>query len=49
LRLVLEDVGGIVVPSQVELPRVYEEMTPEKQERKNAVLKQELQELLLGK
>jgi chromate reductase len=49
LRLVLEDVGGIVVPSQVELPRVYEEMTPEKQERKNAVLKQELQELFLGK
>lgn len=48
LRLVLEDVGGIVVPSQVELPRIHE-MTPEKEERKNAVLKQELQELLSGK
>lgn len=47
LRLVLEDLGGIVVPSQVEIPKVFES-TPEKEERKNNILKQELQELLSG-
>lgn len=45
LRLVIEDVGGVVVLTQVEVPKVYES-TPEKEERKNSVLKQELQELL---
>jgi NAD(P)H-dependent FMN reductase len=45
LRPVLQDVGAIVVPSQLEIPRVHEEMTPEKLEQKNATLKQELQEL----
>jgi chromate reductase len=44
LRLVLEDLGGIVVPTQVEIPKVFEN-TSEKEERKNSVLKQELLEL----
>jgi chromate reductase, NAD(P)H dehydrogenase (quinone) len=45
LRLVLEDLGAIVVPSQIEISRVFES-TPEKEKRKNDILKQELQELL---
>jgi chromate reductase, NAD(P)H dehydrogenase (quinone) len=45
LRTILEDLGGIVVQSQVEVARVYES-TPEKEERKQAILEQELQELL---
>lgn len=45
LRTVLQDVGGIVVPSQLGIPRIYE-MTPEKEENKQVVLKQMLHELL---
>ena len=45
LRPVLEDVGAIVVPTQVEFPRAFE-TSPEKEESKNTLLKQELQELL---
>ncbi len=45
LRTVLEDVGAIVVPSELVLPRVFES-TPEKEENKRIVLKQALKELL---
>ena len=45
LRMVLEDVGGVVVSPQVEVPRVHE-FTLEKEERKMAALKEELQALL---
>ncbi len=45
LRVVLEDVGAIVVPSELGIPRVFES-TPEKEENKGVVLKQALKELL---
>lgn len=45
LRTVLKDVGGIVVPTQVEVARVHEPSL-EQEERKLAILKEELLELL---
>ena len=45
LRLVLEDCGATVVPTQLGIPRVFES-TPEKEETKQTALKQILGELL---
>ncbi len=45
LRCVIEDVGGIIVPKQVTIPKAYEYFS-EKERAENLALKEEIQQLL---